>query len=71
MEVLRRKGIAGQMVRGDGYVMGWFVCERLIRQHKHLHIQGVGQMIEFEAIFARVPVPSGEEMFPVLWGSVL
>jgi phage protein U len=71
IEAMRRQGIAGLMVRGDGIVLGWFVCERLVRQHQHLGIAGVGQQVNFVAVFARVPVPSGEDEFPVLWGTVL
>src|SRR5262245_49677814 len=71
IEAMRRQGIAGLMVRGDGVVLGWFVVERLIRTHQHLGIAGVGQQVNFEAIFVRVPVPSGEDEFPVLWATVL
>jgi uncharacterized protein len=71
MEAMRRQGIAGLMVRGDGIVLGWFVCEKLIRANLHLDVSGVGQLINFEAVFARVPVPWAEDEFPVLWGTVL
>lgn len=66
-ETLRRQGIAQLMMRGDGWTMGWYVLERMIRIHEHLSPEGVGQEITFEALFARVPIPAAENFFPVLW----
>lgn len=68
LETSRRQGIASVLSRGGEY-LGWFVCERLIRGHKYLAIDGIGQMIEFEAVFVRVPIPPSEMYFPVLFGS--
>jgi len=66
-EAKRRQGIADMIVRGDGRPMGWFVCEKLIRQHHFLSTEGVGQQITFEAIFARVPVPVSDQYFSNVW----
>jgi uncharacterized protein len=60
LEASRRKGIAQAMIRGGGNTgthLGWYVIEKLVRSHKFLSSEGVGQVIEFEAIFTRVPVP--------------
>jgi uncharacterized protein len=61
MEATRRKGIAMAMIRSNreqGTHLGWFVVEKLVRAHKFLSSEGVGQVIEFEAVFTRVPVPA-------------
>lgn len=71
MEAYRRHGIAGLMMRGNGDSLGWFVCERLVRTHMHLGPDGVGQQVNFEAIFVRVPIPSAIDEYSVLWGNVL
>lgn len=69
-EALRRTGSAQALVLGTGEALGWFVLERLIRSHKHLDPMGVGQLIEFEGIFVRVPVPYADDyigmIFPIL-----
>jgi phage protein U len=70
-EAMRRGGIANMMIRGDGAVLGWFVCEKLVRNHTSLSSQGVGQMIAFEAVLTRVPVPENDQYASQLWGSVL
>ena len=60
MEATRRKGIAQAMIRSgaeQGTHLGWYVIEKLVRSHKFLSTEGVGQVIEFEAVFTRVPVP--------------
>ena len=60
MEATRRKGIAQAMIRSgaeQGTHLGWYVIEKLVRSHKFLSSEGVGQVIEFEAVFTRVPVP--------------
>src|SRR5262249_51392416 len=61
IEAMRRQGIAGLMVRGDGIVLGWVVCERVGCQHQHLGLARVGEQMNFEAIFPRRPGPSGED----------
>ncbi len=68
-ESQRRRGLANMLVRGTNpaEVLGWFVVERLVRSHTSLSSEGVGRMINFEAVFVRVPVPSGVEYMPQLW----
>jgi phage protein U len=72
LEGLRRSGMAQALVRGDGEALGWFVLERLVRSHKFLAPGGRGQIIEFEGIFVRVPVPHGDDyiaiLFPIMQG---
>jgi phage protein U len=61
LEATRRKGIAMAMMRSGGNTgthLGWYVIEKLVRAHKFLSSEGVGQVIEFEAVFTRVPVPN-------------
>ena len=57
LETMRASGLANLLQRGDGYVFGWFVIEQLTRAHDFLGADGVGQQINFEARFARVPMP--------------
>jgi phage protein U len=61
MEQLRLAGHADVLMRGDGYKLGWFVIDRLVRQHTNLsgiqRYAGVGQIINFDVAFQRVPVP--------------
>lgn len=70
-EAQRRGGIANMLIRGDGSVLGWFVCEKLVRAHTYLSSQGVGQQISFEAVLVRVPVPSNATYLSALWGTVI
>jgi hypothetical protein len=63
----RRNGDSDFMVRGDGTVMGWFVCERLVRAHTYMTVQGVGQVITFEAQFARAPIAVPSSYFSQIW----
>jgi phage protein U len=65
VEAARKKGVAALMMRGDGRYLGWYVIERMQRHDTYLAINGVGQQIEFEALFIRVPVPSAEDEYPV------
>lgn len=65
LEAMRRKGVAALLMRGDGVRLGWFVCERLVRAGTFLASDGIGQVINFEAILVRVPIPPAEEEFPV------
>jgi hypothetical protein len=67
LEAMRRGGVAELLVRGDGRVLGWYVIERLVRQHTFLAPDGIGQVINFEAIFVRVPVPAADEEFSKIW----
>src|SRR5262245_60257554 len=70
-EALRRKGIANVLISGQGEYMGWYVCEKLVRSHQHLSSEGVGQQLQFEAVFARVPIPPADEYYSELWGTAL
>lgn len=63
MEGLRRVGSAQSIMRGDGVYLGWYVCEKLHRTQSYLSSQGIGQEIEFEATFARCPVPSAQDIY--------
>lgn len=63
----RRAGMANLLIRGDGTWLGWFVVERLVRNHTFISFEGVGQQIFFEAIFARVPTPNPQTYMPTLW----
>jgi hypothetical protein len=71
LEAMRRQGVAELLMRGDGRPMGWYVCERLVRQHTFLAPDGVGQVIHFECIFVRVPVPAADEQFAAIWRTAL
>ena len=70
-EAQRRGGIANMLVRGDGRVLGWFVCEKIIRAHTYLSSQGIGQQISFDAVLVRVPVPSSATYLSAMWGTVI
>lgn len=59
-DAYRRAGYANLLVRGDGRKMGWFVCEKLTRNHAYISSEGIGQQISFEAVLARVPVPAAD-----------
>jgi hypothetical protein len=61
LETMRRKSIAHLLARGDGFSHGWFVLERLLRAHRFLLANGVGQQIDFEGVFIRVPTPNGAD----------
>jgi phage tail protein len=67
LEAMRAAGLANLLQRGDGYVLGWFVMERLSRAHAFLGADGVGQQINFEAQFARVPTPDPARYFSALY----
>lgn len=71
MDNMRRLGQAHVLMRGDGWHFGWFVIERLSRAHTFLARDGIGQQINFEAGFVRVPVPFGNDgYFPAIWGQL-
>lgn len=55
LDEYRRYGRAQLLMRGDGVKLGWFVIERLSRGHGYLDEHGIGQQIEFDATFVRVP----------------
>lgn len=76
MDNMRRLGQAHTLVRGgapgDGTHLGWFVIERLTRGHSFLGPDGVGQQIQFEATFQRVPVPQDPaDYFTSLWSGTV
>jgi phage protein U len=57
LDNMRRMGQAHVLIRGDGWHFGWFVIESLQRAHSLIAPDGIGQQIDFEASFQRVPVP--------------
>jgi phage protein U len=58
LDNMRRLGQAHILMRGDGWHYGWFIIETLSRGHTFLAQDGIGQQIEFEALFQRVPIPN-------------
>jgi hypothetical protein len=67
-EAMRANGVVNAIIRGNpGIMMGWFVCERLVRSHTFLSTQGVGQQVTFEAVMARMPVPNSSSYFSQIW----
>jgi len=58
LDNMRRLGQAHILIRGDGWHFGWFIIESMNRGHSFLAADGVGQQVEFEAQFQRVPVPN-------------
>lgn len=68
-EAYRRAGMAEQLLRGTNPAtnLGWYVCERLARSHRFLGGDGVGQQINFEATFARCPVPDPNDYYPQIY----
>jgi phage protein U len=70
LDNMRRLGQAHILMRGDGWHFGWFIIDTLQRGHTYLASDGVGQMIEFEAQFQRVPIPNDpSENFAQLFGT--
>jgi phage protein U len=70
LDNMRKLGEAQLLVRGDGWSLGWFVIEKLSRSDTFLGAEGIGQMIEFDATFQRVPVPDPNQFFPSLWSAL-
>ncbi|HVX58056.1 MAG TPA: phage tail protein [Candidatus Saccharimonadales bacterium] len=66
-DAYRRQGFANVLMRGDGRTMGWFVCEKLTRNHSYISFEGLGQQIAFEAVLARVPVPDADSYLSTMW----
>lgn len=65
-ERMRREAQAHQLIRGGiqgGRVLGWWVCERLTRNHTDVGPGGVGRVVNFEARFARVDTPQPDNYF--------
>lgn len=67
VETMRRSGLSNLLMRGDGRYMGWYVIERIVRNHTFLSINGIGQLIGFEAIFVRVPIPEADSFYSGVW----
>jgi uncharacterized protein len=70
-ELQRRGGIINQLIRGDGLVMGWFACQKLVRGHTFLSAEGVGQQIAFETVLVRMPMPPADQRISDLWGTIV
>lgn len=69
MDNMRRLGQAHALTTGDGWHLGWFVIEKLTRAHTHIGVTGIGQQIQFDATFQRVPVPNDPAAyFTRFWG---
>jgi phage protein U len=66
MEACRYHGVANTLIRGDGQMLGWYVIEQLARAHRFLGAEGVGQLVNFEATFARCPVPEAAGYYTLL-----
>ena len=68
LDNMRRMGQAHILMRGDGWHFGWFIIETLQRGHSLITQDGVGQMIEFDAAFQRVPIPNdGSDIMGQMW----
>lgn len=63
----RRAGSTHPLIRGDGYKLGWFVCEKLVRSHTYLSGEGIGQQVAFEAVMVRVPMPDPAGYVTDVW----
>jgi uncharacterized protein len=70
LDNMRLLGQAHLLMRGDGYKIGWFVMGKFSRGHQSLGSDGIGQQIEFQATFHRVPVPAPETYMAFLWGAL-
>jgi hypothetical protein len=66
-EAERRVGSQHPLIRGDGYRLGWFVCEKLVRAHTFLSGEGIGQQVAFEAVMVRVPMPDPAAYITDVW----
>lgn len=75
LDNIRRLGQAHALGRGGQnvhYHLGWFIIESLRRGHSFLAPDGIGQLIEFEATFQRVPVPEDPAAyFSQIWASIV
>lgn len=70
LDNMRRTGQAHTLIRGDGWHFGWFIMDTLQRAHSLIASDGIGQQIDFEASFQRVPVPDDPAaVFDQLWGN--
>lgn len=69
LDAQRRAGIAHVLIRGDGEYLGWYVIDKLVRNHTFISGEGVGRQIAFEAVFVRVPVPPADNYYSDLFRS--
>lgn len=69
LKSLKAQGLAQQLMRGDGTVMGWYQCHVIHQQHTFLRRDGIGQVVTFEAMFHRAGIPGGEQYFSKLYQS--
>ena len=70
LDNMRRLGEAHILIRGDGWHYGWYIIEAMNRGHSFLAQDGIGQQVEFEAQFQRVPIPNDPATnLQQLWGS--
>ena len=62
-EAFRRAGLAQVLLRGGNpsTVLGWYVCEKLVRANTFLSAEGLGQQVAFETQLVRVPTPDYRE----------
>ena len=58
LDNMRRLGQSHILIRGDGWHFGWYIVESLQRGHSLIANDGIGQMIDFQAQFQRVPIPN-------------
>lgn len=70
LDEYRRYGTSHLLVRGDGIKLGWYVIERLSRGHSNLDRDGVGQQVDFDATFVRVPVPDNSQYYSSTTGAI-
>jgi hypothetical protein len=66
LEAQRRNAMPHPLLRGGNVFLGWFVIEKLARSHRFLADGGLGQLINFEATFVRVPMPDGRDYYPMM-----
>jgi phage protein U len=64
MEAARHAGACQLLSMGGNVMLGWFVIDRLTREHEYVGEHGYGQVIQFEAVFMRNPTPDGAAYFP-------
>jgi len=68
LHTLRETGTAQYVMRGDGYVMGWFVITKVGEVHQHLSTDGVGQQIDVTILIERADSPGAVAAFASLFG---
>jgi phage protein U len=65
LDATRLAGIAQTLIRGSLHAqnLGWFVCEHLERKSSFLSGDGIGQVIHWQATFARCDIPQAATYF--------